>query len=236
MTVGVVGSGPAGMAVAAELNQVGHEVTVYERDETPGGLMRFGVPDAKLEKWMIDRRIELLAEEGITFECDAEVGGASGAISADELRERHDAVVMAIGSRVERDIEIPGRELDGVHFAMEYLYQRNRFVAREHGNPSRDPEQVVSAAGKNVVVIGGGDTGMDCVSNALREGANEALLLDVYPDVPQDGRYPNTPWPIQPRRLLTTYALDEGGQRRFARQVTHLEGNGVGRRPSTPAR
>ena len=226
MTVGVVGSGPAGMAVAAELNQVGHEVTVYERDETPGGLMRFGVPDAKLEKWMIDRRIELLAEEGITFECDAEVGGEAGAISADELRERHDAVVMAIGSRVERDIEIPGRELDGVHFAMEYLYQRNRFVAREHGNPSREPERVVSAAGKDVVVIGGGDTGMDCVSNALREGANEALLLDVYPDVPQDGRYPNTPWPIQPRRLLTTYALDEGGERRFARQVTHLEGNG----------
>jgi len=223
MTVGVVGSGPAGMAVAAELNQVGHEVTVYERDETPGGLMRFGVPDAKLEKWMIDRRVQILEEEGITFEYDVEVGG-TGSLSADELRSRHDAVVMAMGSRVERDLDVPGRELGGVHFAMDYLYQRNRFVAREQGNPSRDPEKVITAKDKNVVVIGGGDTGMDCVSNALREGAEEALLLDVYPDVPEDGRYPNTPWPIQPRRLLTTYALDEGGERRFARQVTDLEG------------
>ena len=225
-TVGVVGSGPAGMAVAAELNQVGHEVTVYERDETPGGLMRFGVPDAKLEKWMIDRRVKILEEEGITFDYDVEVGGEGpGALSADELRDRHDAVVMAMGSRVERDLEVPGRELDGVHFAMDYLYQRNRWVAREQGMPSREPEQVISAKDKNVVVIGGGDTGMDCVSNALREGAKEALLLDVYPDVPKDGRYPNTPWPIQPRRLLTTYALDEGGERRFARQVTDLEGS-----------
>ncbi|CAN5487971.1 glutamate synthase subunit beta [soil metagenome] len=225
MTVGVVGSGPAGMAVAAELNQVGHEVTVYERDETPGGLMRFGVPDAKLEKWMIDRRVKILEEEGITFEYDVEVGG-SGPLSAEDLRSRHDAVVMAMGSRVERDLEVPGRELDGVHLAMDYLYQRNRWVAREQGNPSREPEREITAAGKNVVVIGGGDTGMDCISNAMREGATDALLLDVYPDVPKDGRYPNTPWPIQPRRLLTTYALDEGGERRFARQATALEGHG----------
>ncbi|MDP9189061.1 MAG: glutamate synthase subunit beta [Actinomycetota bacterium] len=231
MTVGVVGSGPAGMAAAAELNQVGHEVTVYERDETPGGMMRFGVPDAKLEKWMIDRRIELLEQEGIAFECDTEVGGeatrrgAPHRLSTQELHSSHDAIVIAIGSRVERDLEVPGRELGGVHLAMDYLYQRNRFVAREQGNPSREPERAISAAGKNVVVIGGGDTGMDCVSNALREGATEALLLDVYPDVPSDGRYPNTPWPIQPRRLLTTYALDEGGERRFARQVTELEGD-----------
>jgi glutamate synthase (NADPH/NADH) small chain len=222
-TVGVIGSGPAGLAAAEELNKVGHKVTVYERDEAPGGLVRFGVPDAKLEKWIVDRRVDLLAESGIEFEYDVEVGTD---VSAAELRERHDAVVMAIGSRVERDFEVPGRELDGVHFAMDYLYQRNRFVARELGKPSRDPEQVISAAGKNVIVIGGGDTGMDCVSNALREGAAEVELLDVYPDVPQDGRYPETPWPIQPRRLLTTYALEEGGKRTFARQVTHLEGDG----------
>jgi glutamate synthase (NADPH/NADH) small chain len=222
-TVGVVGSGPAGMAAAAELNKVGHKVTVYERDEAPGGLMRFGVPDAKLEKWMIDRRISLLEAEGIEFICDVDVGRD---VSADELRAKHDAVVLAMGSRVERDIEIPGRDLDGVHFAMDYLYQRNRWVAKEQGRPSREPEKPITAAGKNVVVIGGGDTGMDCISNSLREGAKEALLLDVYPEVPRDGRYPNTPWPIQPRRLLTTYALEEGGERRFGREVTALEGEG----------
>jgi glutamate synthase (NADPH/NADH) small chain len=220
-TVAVVGSGPSGMAAAAELNKIGHNVTVYERDEAPGGLLRFGVPDAKLEKWMIDRRIDLLEAEGIDFVCDVEVGRD---ISADELRAKHDAVVLAMGSRVERDIELPGRDLDGVHFAMDYLYQRNRAVAKEQGRVHRDPENPITAAGKRVVVIGGGDTGMDCVSNALREGAEDVVLLDVYPEVPQDGRYPNTPWPIQPRRLITTYALEEGGERRFGREVTGLEG------------
>ncbi|MSO41888.1 MAG: glutamate synthase subunit beta [Solirubrobacterales bacterium] len=223
LSVGVVGSGPAGLAAADELNKVGHEVTVYERDEGPGGLIRFGVPDAKLEKWIIDRRVAILEQEGINFSYDTEVGGD---VSGAELRERHDAVVLAVGSRVERDLEVPGRELDGVHFAMDYLYQRNRHVAREEGRASREPEHVISAAGKRVVVIGGGDTGMDCVSNALREEAEDVELLDVYPDVPEGGRYPDTPWPEQPRRLVTTYALDEGGERTFARQVTHLEGEG----------
>jgi glutamate synthase (NADPH/NADH) small chain len=222
-TVAVVGSGPAGMAAAAELNKVGHSVTVYERDEGPGGLMRFGVPDAKLEKWMIDRRIAVLEGEGIEFVYNVEVGRDIG---ADELRAKYDAVVLAMGSRVERDIEIPGRDLEGVHFAMEYLYQRNRWVAKTEDRPYREPEVPITAAGKNVVVVGGGDTGMDCISNALREGAKEALLLDVYPEVPKDGRYPNTPWPTQPRRLLTTYALEEGGERRFGREVTALEGEG----------
>jgi glutamate synthase (NADPH/NADH) small chain len=222
-TVAVVGSGPAGMAAADELNKIGHTVTVYERDEAPGGLLRFGVPDAKLEKWMIDRRIDLLEAEGVEFVCDVEAGVD---ITADELRDKHDAVVLAMGSRVERDLELPGRELDGVHFAMEYLYQRNRWVAKSQGRPSREPERQITAAGKRVVVIGGGDTGMDCVSNALREGAEDVILLDVYPEVPQDGRYPNTPWPIQPRRLITTYALEEGGERRFGREVLGLEGSG----------
>ena len=132
--VAVIGSGPAGLAAAQELNQVGHEVTVYERDEAPGGLMRFGVPDAKLEKWMIDRRVALLEEEGVKFEYDAEVGGN---VDAKKLAASSDAVIIAIGSRVERDFEAPGRELDGVHFAMDYLYQRNRFVARGEGWTSR---------------------------------------------------------------------------------------------------
>jgi glutamate synthase (NADPH/NADH) small chain len=221
--VAVVGSGPAGMAAAAELNKVGHRVTVYERDEAPGGMMRFGVPDAKLEKWMIDRRIAILEQEGIEFRYNVEVGRD---LSVERLRTEHDAVVLAIGSRVERDLDVPGRDLDGVHFAMPYLYARNRWVAESQGRPAKHAADEISAAGRRVVVIGGGDTGMDCVSNALREGAEDVLLLDVYPEVPSSGRYPNTPWPVQPRRLITTYALEEGGERRFGRQVLGLEGSG----------
>jgi len=135
-------------------------------------------------------------------------------------------VILATGSRVERDLEVPGRDLDGIHLAMEYLYARNRSVAESQGRVARHAEREVSAAGRRVVVVGGGDTGMDCVSNALREGAADVLLLDVYPEVPASGRYPNTPWPIQPRRLVTTYALEEGGERRFGRQVLGMEGEG----------
>jgi glutamate synthase (NADPH/NADH) small chain len=224
-TVGVVGSGPAGMAAAAELNQIGHEVTVYERDEAPGGLMRFGVPDAKLEKWMIDRRIEILEQEGIRFEYGADVGGE---LSTGEVRGRHDALVIAIGSRVQRPLEVPGSDLDGVHEAMDYLYQRNRAVARMEGRygPEPAPGEEIVAAAKRVVVIGGGDTGMDCISNANREGAADTLLLDVYPELPPGGRYPDTPWPEAPKRVETTYALDEGGERRFGKQVVSLEGEG----------
>ena len=222
-SVAVIGAGPAGLAAAAELNQVGHRVTVYERDEAPGGLMRFGVPDAKLEKWMIDRRVEILEGEGIEFVYGAHVGAG---VDAEQLAAEHDAVVIAIGSRVERDFEAPGRELDGVHFAMDYLYQRNRWVARAGGGEAPEPEpgKEITAEGKHVVVIGGGDTGMDCISNANREGAVSATLLDVYPEVPSDGRYPDTPWPLAPKRSFTTYALDEGGERRFGHQVIGLQG------------
>jgi glutamate synthase (NADPH/NADH) small chain len=200
-------------------------VTVYERDEGPGGLLRFGVPDAKLEKWIIDRRVALLEEEGVVFEFGADVGRDPAAA---ELRERHDAVVLAIGSRVHRDLEVPGRELDGVHFAMEYLYQRNRFVARREGRPAPEPapEERIVAAGKRVVVVGGGDTGMDCISNALREGAAGVLMLDVYPPLPADGRPLTTPWPLPPKRTPSTYALDEGGVRHFGTQVTGIAGAG----------
>jgi glutamate synthase (NADPH/NADH) small chain len=222
-SVGVVGSGPAGLAVAAQLNKLGHKVTVYERDEAPGGLLRFGVPDAKLEKWIIDRRVKLLEEEGIDFVCDADVGVS---VEADELRRRHDAVVVAIGSRVHRDLETPGRDLANVHFAMDYLYQRNRWVASSQGRPARatPPELEITAAGKRVVVVGGGDTGMDCVSNALREGAEDVLMLDVYPPLPKKGRMESTPWPLPPKRTPTTYALDEGGDRRFGTEVIELLG------------
>jgi glutamate synthase (NADPH/NADH) small chain len=218
MTVGVVGSGPAGMAVAAELNKLGHFVTVYERDEGVGGLMRFGVPDAKLEKWIIDRRADVLAEEGVVFECEIDVGRD---VSAAELRERHDALVIAIGSRVHRDLEVPGRELDGVHFAMDYLYQRNRFVA---GGP--EPEHVISAAGKHVIVIGGGDTGADCVASAHREGAASVTQIELLGEPPAKRPDDLTPWPLWPMKLRVPYALKEGGVRDFAISTTEFHGNG----------
>jgi glutamate synthase (NADPH/NADH) small chain len=220
-TVGIVGSGPAGLAAASQLNRLGHEVTVYERDEAPGGLLRFGVPDAKLEKWIIDRRLELLEKEGIRFECGVDVGRD---LTVRELWKRHDALVVAVGSRVPRQIDVPGGDLPGVHPAMDYLYQRNRWVARDQGREALDAVdgQEITAADKRVVVIGGGDTGMDCVSNALREGAKDVVLLDVYPELPASGRDASTPWPLPPKRTQTTYALDEGGERRWASQVTEI--------------
>jgi glutamate synthase (NADPH/NADH) small chain len=222
-TVAVVGSGPAGLAAAAELNHSGHLVTVYERDEGPGGLMRFGVPDAKLEKWIIDRRVAILEQEGIQFVYDTNVGRD---IHASELAERHDSVVVSIGSRVSRDLDAPGRDLRGVHFAMDYLYQRNRWVAARQGRRFRptEPGQEIAAAGKRVIVVGGGDTGMDCISNAHREGARSVIMLDVYAALPDDGRDPRHPWPLPPKRTLTTYALEEGGKRRWGTEVTGFGG------------
>jgi glutamate synthase (NADPH) small chain len=222
-TVAVVGSGPAGLAVAAELNKSGHQVTVYERDEGPGGLLRFGVPDAKLEKRIIDRRVAILEEEGIEFIYDTDVGRD---VNAAELTERYDAVVVTIGSRVHRDLEAPGRELKGIHHAMDYLYQRNRWVAAQEGRPSRPPPEggEITAAGKRVIVIGGGDTGMDCISNSHREGAKSVSMLDVYAELSSEGHDPRHPWPLPPKRTATTYALEEGGKRRWGTEVTGFGG------------
>jgi glutamate synthase (NADPH) small chain len=221
-SVAVVGSGPAGLAVAAELNQCGHSVTVFERDEGPGGLLRFGVPDAKLEKWIIDRRVAILEQEGIEFRYDTDVGSD---ITAEELDERFDAVVVAVGSRVSRDLRVPGRELSSIHPAMDYLYQRNRWVAAQEGRASRGPEpgSEISAAGKKVIVIGGGDTGMDCISNSHREGARSVVVLDVYAQVGEHGD-PRAPWPLPPKRTQLTYALEEGGKRRWGTEVTGFGG------------
>jgi glutamate synthase (NADPH/NADH) small chain len=222
-TVAVIGAGPAGLAVAAELNKCGHTVTVYERDEGPGGLMRFGVPDAKLEKHIIDRRVEILEQEGIEFVYDMDIGRD---VSGTELRERYDALVVTIGARVSRDIEAPGRELKNIHFAMDYLYQRNRWVAAQEGRRSRPPEPgtEITAAGKRVIVIGGGDTGMDCISNSNREGAESVYMLDVYQALTAAGQDPHHPWPLPPKRTPTTYALDEGGKRRWGTEVTAFGG------------
>ena len=221
--VAVIGSGPAGLAAADELNRCGHAVTVYERDEGPGGMLRFGVPDAKLEKRIIDRRVAVLREEGIEFRYDVDVGHS---VSAAEISERYDAVVVAIGSRVQRDLEAPGRELRGIHPAMDYLYQRNRWVAAREGRRFKAPAPgtEITAAGKRVIVVGGGDTGMDCISNSHREGARTVTMLDVYMALPPNGRDPRHPWPLPPKRTLSTYALDEGGKRRWGTEVTGFGG------------
>ncbi len=221
-TVAVVGSGPAGLAVAAELNQCGHRVTVFERDEGPGGLLRFGVPDAKLEKAVIDRRVAILEQEGIEFVYNVDVGRD---VTGQELDERFDAVVIAIGSRVSRELDVPGYELGGIHPAMDYLYQRNRWVAAQQGRPSRAPEPggEITAAGKKVIVIGGGDTGMDCISNSHREQARSVVVLDVYAQLPDRGD-PRAPWPLPPKRTVMTYALEEGGKRRWGTEVTGFGG------------
>ena len=214
--VAVVGSGPAGMAVAAMLNDHGHEVVVFERDEAPGGLNRFGVPDAKLPKDVIDRRIALMEAEGIVFECGVDVS-----IHRDPARllDEFDALVLATGSRVGRPLSVPGADLGGVHPAMEYLYARNRAVATAAGAPS-DP----SAAGLDVVVIGGGDTGADCMSNALREGARSVTQLDNYPAPTGSRSREIAGWPNAPRRLPSHYALDEGAGRRSAVSVVGFSG------------
>jgi glutamate synthase (NADPH/NADH) small chain len=181
------------------------------------------VPDAKLEKRIIDRRVDILAAEGIEFVYDTDVGRT---VSAEEIRDRHDAVVVAIGSRVQRDLDAPGRSLAGIHPAMDYLYQRNRWVAAREGRRFRMPPagREITAEGKRVIVGGGGDTGMDCISNSHREGARSVIMLDVYMALPPDGRDPRHPWPLPPKRTLTTYALDEGGKRRWGTEVTGFGG------------
>jgi len=217
-TVAVVGAGPSGLAAAQQLRRRGHTVTVYERDEAGGGLVRFGVPDFKIEKWVVERRLDQLAAEGVRFEYGVDVGVDVG---AGELRERHDAVVIATGSRVPRDLPVPGRELGGVHYAMEYLYGRNRWVAS-----NGDGVSPVTAAGKHVIVIGGGDTGADCVGNSHREGAASVTQIELLGEPPAKRPDDLTPWPRWPVKLRTSYALKEGGDRDFAISTTKLTGSG----------
>jgi glutamate synthase (NADPH/NADH) small chain len=223
-TVAVVGAGPAGMAAAQQLRRVGHRVVLFERDEAAGGLVRFGVPDFKIEKRLVERRVEQMAREGVEFRFGADVGGD---VSAEELRAEFDAVVLAIGSRVPRDLPVPGRELDGVHFAMDYLYVRNRAVA---GSEDRS----ITAAGKHVVVIGGGDTGADCVGNSIREGAAAVVQLELLPEPPQSRPDDRTPWPLWPQKFRLSYAMEEAkavgrGEQDFSVVTTHFEGDGDGK-------
>jgi glutamate synthase (NADPH) small chain len=223
-SVAVVGAGPAGMAAAQQLRRAGHRLVLFERDEAAGGLVRFGVPDFKIEKRVVQRRVEQLVAEGVELRLGVDVGEDVG---ADELRAQFDAIVLAIGSRVPRDLPVPGRELDGVHFAMEYLYVRNRAIA----NPTTADDTAISAVGRNVVVIGGGDTGADCVGNSMREGAASVVQLELLPEPPPSRPDDRTPWPLWPAKFRLSYAMEEAraverGAQDFSVVTTHFAGNG----------
>lgn len=205
--VAVVGSGPAGLACANQLNRRGHNVTVFEKNEAPGGLLRFGIPDFKLNKSVIDRRLDLLKEEGIEFKCGICVGTD---ISIDELLKDFDAVCLAMGAEVPRDLKVDGRDLKGVHFALELLQQQNRVNA----GAEISREQRISAKKKNVLVIGGGDTGSDCVGTAHRQGALSVTQIEIMPKPPV-GENPDTPWPYWPVVLKTSSSHLEGCDRRW---------------------
>lgn len=200
--VAIVGSGPSGLACAQQLNRAGHFVTVFERADRIGGLLTYGIPDFKLEKWIVKRRVDLLAEEGIVFRTKANVGFD---VSVVELRENFDAIVLCGGSTRPRDLPVPGRELEGIHFAMEFLPLQNRRVAGDKLDGMRD----IHAKDKRVVVIGGGDTGSDCVGTALRQGCISVHQFELLPK-PPESRTPEMPWPTYPMILRTSSSHEEG--------------------------
>ena len=212
--VAVVGSGPAGLACAAQLNEAGHAVTVFERDDKPGGLLQYGIPDFKLEKSVVARRVALMEAGGITFKTGVSVGED---VSIEEL-QTFDAIVLCVGATQPRDVGVPGRDLDGVHFAWDYLWQQNKRVASE------DFEiQPIHAKDKNVIVIGGGDTGSDCVGTANRQGAASIVQFELMP-TPPDTRPSHQPWPYYPMVLRTSSSHEEGANREWSILTTNFKG------------
>lgn len=219
--VAVIGSGPAGLAAAQQLNRAGHWVTVFEKNAKPGGLLRYGIPDFKLEKWVIDRRLGQLEAEGVKFHTNANVGEE---ISGEELRAGFDAVLLTMGAESPRDLSIPGRELKGIHFAMEFLPQQNKRVSKEETGYN---EGEITATGKHVIIIGGGDTGADCFGTSARQRAKSITQLELFPKPPAE-RAPSTPWPLWPLRLRTETSHEEGGERVWSVNTVRFTGDAAG--------
>ena len=220
-SVAIVGSGPAGLAAADQLNRVGHAVTVFERAPRPGGLLRYGIPEFKLEKHVLDRRLSLLEQEGVVFRTGVSIGDD---IPASSLRAGFDALVLCCGAESPRDLEVPGRDLGGIHFAVDYLTQQNR---RCEGGVVPD-DQFITAAGKRVVIIGGGDTGADCLGTVHRQGAISVHQFELLPRPPAS-RPDDNPWPQWPRVFRTSAAHEEGGERVFSVSTERFVGDGEGR-------
>ena len=206
--VAVIGAGPAGLAAAAQLNKAGHWVTVFEKNSQPGGLLQYGIPDFKLEKWVVERRVKIMEEEGVVFKTNTHVGVD---VTAEDLQRDFDAILLCMGAEVPRDLPIPGRELTGIHFAMDFLTQQNRRVSNEPYDESKD----IFATGKNVLVIGGGDTGSDCVGTSNRHEAKSVTQIELMPK-PPTGRSEDNPWPEWPMILRTSTSHEEGCERDWA--------------------
>jgi glutamate synthase (NADPH) small chain len=213
--VAVVGSGPAGLAAAQQLTRAGHTVVVYERSDAPGGLLRYGIPEFKMEKSVLDRRIRQMHDEGTNFRCGVEVGVK---ITGRELKERYDAIVLAVGSTIGRELPVPGRELGGIHQAMEYLPQANRAASGRH------VEDQITARNKHVVIIGGGDTGADCLGTAIRQQAKSIVQLEIMPTPPEE-RPPHQPWPTYPMTYRVSSAHEEAGERVYSVSTSEFIGD-----------
>ena len=215
-TVAIIGSGPAGLAAADQLNRVGHNVTVFEKSSRIGGLLRYGIPEFKMEKRFLDRRISLMEAEGVVFRTGVNVGAD---ISAEQIRHGYDSVLLAGGAGQPRDLKVPGRELAGVHFAMEYLTQQNR---RNEGEVIPE-EEAITAIDKRVVIIGGGDTGADCLGTVHRQNARSVTQFELLPQ-PPDMRAPDNPWPLWPHIFRISSAHEEGGERTFSVSTDSFSG------------
>jgi glutamate synthase (NADPH/NADH) small chain len=220
-TVAVIGSGPAGMACAQQLARAGHDVTLFEKNDRIGGLLRYGIPDFKMEKHLIDRRVQQMAAEGVTFRTNVEVGAD---VTVDSLRSEFDAVVLTGGAEHPRDLEVEGRDLDGIHFAMDFLRQQNKRNAGDD-EATAAPDGTISAAGKHVVVIGGGDTGSDCIGTSIRQGAASVTQLEIMPQPPERENKAMT-WPNWPLKMRTSSSQEEGCERDWAVLTSKAVGNG----------